>query len=348
MKEARPPDRTPLDVRPARVDQDTTKTSHAFLSHGMRAQRYPSTGVPDWHSSNRDEGMPVSSPLVRRLRLAVSIRDLRRQMDVTAEQLATMAKLNRLDVSRLENASRRPNTNKVMAVLEAAGIGEDSERWRTLMRISREANNRGWWDEPEFAALGERQRRYADIESGSTWIGLYHNSLMPGPIQTVGYIEARDEAFRREGVSIAPVQGVARLRRQQEIIREGGPKIEVLLEEQVIKRLYIEPNIMAEQLQHLLAMTRQYPQITVRILPVKCSFPLGHVPRTPMALHSFADPDDGTAVLLETVGDDLLLHDLNEVAPYVRLFGRARDAALSEADSAAFIAAAAAGLAVAS
>lgn len=290
----------------------------------------------------------MSSPLVRRLRLAAIIRDLRRQMDVTAEQLAKMSKLNRLDVSRLENASRRPSTDKVMAILEAAGIPEDSQQWRTILRISRDANQRGWWDEPEFADLGERQKRYADAESGAVQICLYHNSLIPGPIQTASYIEARDSAFSRDGTSIAPVQGAARLRRQQEIIRVGGPRVDVVLEEAVIKRLYVDRCIMAEQLRHLLAMTEQYPQVTVRILPVESDFPAGHVPRTPMALHTFADPDDGTAVLLETVGDDLLIHDRKEVAPYVHLWDRVYDAALSEADSAAFIASAVAKLAAGS
>src|SRR5688500_9143774 len=104
----------------------------------------------------------MSSPLVRRIRLAAIIRDLRTKLDVTAEQLARMAKLQRIDVSRLENASRRPSTDKVMAVLEAAGVAEDSQQWRTVLRISRDANQRGWWDEAEFAELGERQKRYAD------------------------------------------------------------------------------------------------------------------------------------------------------------------------------------------
>lgn len=238
----------------------------------------------------------------------------------------------------METGARRPDPSKVMACLDALGVDEGGDTWRGLVRVAREANAKGWWDEPEFVNLGDRQKRYADIEAGAKWIGLYHNSLMPGLLQTVDYVRAREEAFRTEGVAIDPVQGVARLRRQSEVIRDGGPHIEVVLEEQVVRRLVTNPEVMAAQLDELNHLARRYPQVSIRILPVDAPFAAGQVPRSPLALHTFADPDDGTAVLLEIVNDDLLVHEPDEVAPYVRLWSRLHDAAMSDADSAAFIA----------
>ncbi len=279
----------------------------------------------------------MSSPLVRRLRLASAIRDLRHEAQLTSEQLAKAAGINRLDISRIETAARRPDINKVMACLEALDIKESSKTWRTLVRVSRDANRRGWWDDGEWSDVGDRQKRYSDVESGAEWIGLYHNCLIPGMLQTEAFIAARGEALSAEGLAVNVKEGAFRLRRQAELLRQDGPRIEVLLEEQVVRRLIADRPTMAEQLRHLLTVAERHTKITIRLLPVECSFAPGHVPRSPLALHTFNDPQDGTALLLETVNDDLLLCESAEVNPYVRLFDRMRDAAMSEADSAAFI-----------
>lgn len=264
---------------------------------------------------------------------------------MSSEHLAKAANLSRSELSRLENAARKPSHNAVMDCLTALGIQEDSPLWTTLMRVTRDANRRGWWEDAEFAGMNERQAKYADVESGATWIGIYHNSIVPGLLQTADFVTARSRALAADGVAVDPVDSIARLRRQQEVIRDGGPRIEAVLEEQVVRRLVVEPEVMAGQLRHLLDLADRYEQVSVRILPVECSFTRGHMPRSPLALHLFGDPDDGTAALVETVVDDLLMCGPDEVAPYVRLYERTRDAALSDADSAVFIAKTAAKLA---
>lgn len=290
----------------------------------------------------------MASPLVRRLRVGATIRDLRRKAGWSAEHLARSAKMSRPEVSRLENGARKPDHNKVMDCLAALGVEEDSQVWRSLAKVTRDANRKGWWEEPKFAGVGERQQRYADVESGATWIGLYHNSLVPGLLQTAEFIEGRARALNADGIAVDPIDGAARLRRQQEVIHLGGPKIEAVLEEQVVRRVVVEPAVMVAQLRHMLDLAKRYQQISIRILPVECAFTQGHMPRSPLALHLFDDPDDGTAAIVETVNDDLLICDPQEVAPYSRLYQRTRDAALSDVDSAAFIAQTAAKLEAAS
>ncbi len=287
----------------------------------------------------------MASPLVRRLRVGATIRELRHKAGMSAEQLAKAAKLSRPEVSRLETAARKPDHNKVMDCLAALGVAENSPLWNTMIAVTRDANRRGWWEEAKYASMGERQQRYADVESGATWIGLYHGSLVPGLLQTSDFIAGRTKALAGAGVAVDPVDAVARLRRQQEVLHRGGPRIQAVLEEQVVRRLVVEPAVMVAQLRHLLDLAERYEQISIQVLPVECAFIEGHMPRSPLALHLFDDPDDGTAILLETVNDDLLMYDPEAVEPYSRLFERTRDAALSQADSAVFIAQTAARLA---
>lgn len=279
----------------------------------------------------------MSSPLVRRYRLGLALRALRDKAGITSEELGKRAGISRLDVSRMETAARKPDTNKVMACLEVLGVKEDSETWRTLVRISRDANRKGWWDATQFAEMSERQKRCADVESGATSIRYYHNSLIPWVVQTADYLEARDDVERAKGVEVKPVQGVARLRRQSEVVRSDGPKITMLLEEQVIRRPLAGAKVMAEQLRHLVDVIEDDKQISIQVLPVECSFGREAVPLAPFSLYTYDDPADGTAMVLETINSDEFIYEQDEVTPYVQLFDSMRDAAMSEADSAAFI-----------
>lgn len=292
----------------------------------------------------------MSSPLVRRRRVGAVLRDLRSRVGWNSARLAKAAGLNPSEMSRLETGARSPDLNKLIDCLNALGVPKNSEVYVSLVDVARDANRRGWWEEPKFAVKElDRQQTYADLEFGATWIGIYHNSLVPGLLQTPDYVRSRDEAFASEGIEIDPIHGEARMRRQAEVLREGGPEIEVLIEELVVRRLAVEPAVMVGQLEHMIELTRRLPQVSIRILPVECSFARhGHVPRNPLALHRFADPDDGTALIMEIVDDDLLFDAPAAVAPYVHLFERMRTVAMSNEDSVTYITQTAARLAAAS
>lgn len=288
----------------------------------------------------------MASPLVRRLRVAAGIYELRRSTGMTSEQFARAAGrgMTRLDISRLENAARVPAVEKVMACLKAAGVDEDSETWRTLVRLAWDANEKGWWDAPEFAKVSDRQKRCANVESGTCTIRHYHNSLIPWMLQTPEYIAARDEVWREDGAELEPIHGEARLRRQAEVMREGGPQITVLLEEQVIRRPLVDAAVMARQLRHLVEVA-QMDRVSIRMLTVDSTFGRHSVPLTPFDLLTYEDAEDGTAMMTSTVNDDVLIYDQKLIAPYVRLWERLRGAAMSDEDTAACIERAAARLA---
>ncbi|WP_020520686.1 DUF5753 domain-containing protein [Catelliglobosispora koreensis] len=289
----------------------------------------------------------MPSPLVRRIRLGYAIRTLRDDLSLTAEAFAKRSQsLTRLDVTRLETAAlRRPDLGKVMACLEAAGVDEGSARWHEIVRMARDGGKKGvWWEKAEFSGISERQKRCADVECGAVTIRHYHNSLIPWMLQTREYIEARDHAWREEGAQIDPIQGISRLRRQAEVTGEAGPQISIVIEEQVIRRPLVDRPVMARQLRHLAETTETNPRIDLRLLPVDAQFGRHSTPLMPFDLFTYEDPGDGTAMMIPTINDDVLVTEAAEVEPYVHLWDRLRDAALSQVDTAAFIAQAAAKL----
>ena len=88
----------------------------------------------------------MSSPYVRRRRLADELTRLREDRGYSAEKLAEAAGLNRQRISRLTNCRVRPNLDEVMRVL--AHFEVEPDQWQQIMDIARDAQERGWWERP--------------------------------------------------------------------------------------------------------------------------------------------------------------------------------------------------------
>ena len=57
------------------------------------------------------------------------------------------------------------------------------------------------------------------------------------------------------------------------------------------------------------------------------------MPRSAFSIYTFSDPGDPTIVAVDTVTDDLLLTEDDDVKRYDELYDRLRDACLRESDS---------------
>lgn len=288
--------------------------------------------MPSWN-----KGEIVASPLIRRLRLGDELRERRHATGLSSTKLGERAGLDRLTVERIERGDRRPDTNKVMALLDALGVDEGSPDYLSLIRMSRDAGSSGWWDGPEYRNMGDVQRIYADIESGAASVVIYSNAVMPGVLQTADYMNSRFEAVQLDFDDLDPVTLTARMRRQQELVRPGGARLAVFVEEQVIRRPLVPAEVMVDQLQHLLDLQDELTQFSLHVVPVDAPFVGVGAPMSPFSVHRFADAGDGVAVLVEMRPRDQLIRDAIGAGQYVRLADRLRDVAMSEADSAAFL-----------
>ncbi|WP_018352539.1 helix-turn-helix domain-containing protein [Longispora albida] len=282
----------------------------------------------------------MTSPYVRRLRLGNELRELRKQAGLTSEGLAQkFAGGTRLKVSRLETAARKPDLGDVMKVLEALGVETGSGRWLSLVQVARDGAERGWWEKPAYSGMGARQALWADLEAGATYIRMYEPATVPGVLQTSEFIHARNEtvAATYAGAFDAVATASGRLRRQEEVFRPGGPMLDVILEEQALRRLAVPPAIMRAQLEHLVALC-EHEQVTLRVLPIEIDVVSVYLPRGPYNLFSFSDPNDPVVLLADNLTADVVSGDADEVAPYAQLFDRLAEGALPPAESAAHIA----------
>ena len=270
------------------------------------------------------------SPYVRRLRLAAELRALRMHAGVTHVQLAKQIGQSRAQISRLENG-HVVDQDDVMKILDALGV--DDDRWTEIMTIAREAGERGWWESNRF--MGERQALYANLEAGAQTIREFQMTFIPGLLQTPEFTRARNEADRVAGSVTFNADKAAdgRIGRQRMLRRPGGPHYEVLIDELAIRRASAPPEVIKAQLYHIAATVNGNPKITARVLPVEVEIEGYSVPRSAFSIYTFVDPGDPTIVAVDTVTDDLLLTEGDDVKRYDELYDRLRDASLSVSDS---------------
>lgn len=255
---------------------------------------------------------------------------------MTSALLGREAGLDRTAVSKVENGERRP-LDTILKLLDVL-LTEGDARYVALQRVARDGLVKGWWTAPEYAEMGSRQARTAEIECGSRTILEYQNSLLPGLLQTEAYARHRGQAALDQGADFDLEGTVAgRLRRQQQISAPDRSEYDVVLEPQAIERRPVPPEVMREQLHHLLALATTHENVRVQVLPVDARLGRGYVPRSPFSVYAYPDPEDLTLVAVDTVTTDLLVTETQEVQRYTQMFHQLRDAALSPEESADLI-----------
>jgi len=282
----------------------------------------------------------VISPYVRRRRLAAELIRLREEHGYSSEKLAKTIGVARQRISRLENGHVRPDLDEIMRVLDTLGVGE--KRWTQIMTIAREAQERGWWE--KFTdEMGPRQALYANLEAGARNIREYQMTFLPGLLQIPAFTAARARADRSAYPDhFDPARALeARAGRQRVLERPGGPSYEVIIDELAVRRFAAPPPVVGAQLRHLVDLGKNRKRVSIRVLPLDASI-LGHsVPRSAFSTYRYPDPADPVVVAVDTVTSDLVLTDPAEVSHYLTLYERLEDAALTQADSIDFLAAAA-------
>jgi len=283
------------------------------------------------------------SPLSRRLCLGDELRRLRQEQGFTTGKAAGLVPIDRTLLTRIETGQRRVKVDQVMSIVEALGVGRDHGRWQEFHELARDADTTGWWETAAFRDMGSRQMRPADLEAGACRIRWYDFVLVPGLLQAASYIEALHGtalSYRPSFDRRAAIKG--RLRRQQEVFRPGGPRIEAILEETVIRRQVVPADAMLEQLHHLLEIMDA--RVMLRVLPVGGRLVGVRPPRSPCTLYDFGTGDPPISVA-EALTEDVLLRDTDSVASHEQLWSGLERLALSPEDTRALIAGQAATLA---
>jgi hypothetical protein len=120
------------------------------------------------------------------------------------------------------------------------------------------------------------------------------------------------------------------MERQRIVTREDRPRLWAVIDEAVIRRVVGGPEVMAEQLRHLIDCA-EHGKTTLQVVPFSAG---AHAGTTgPFIILDFPEPTDPSVVYVETLAGDLYLEERADVDRYTLAFDRLLAAALHPDDS---------------
>jgi transcriptional regulator with XRE-family HTH domain len=279
--------------------------------------------------------MPDKSPTIRRRRLAAQLKGLREASGLTMQDAAEHLAISPAKLSKIENAKVSVSQADLKQMQEL--YGADQQLRATLLRIRKEANQKGWW-EARYGDLRSPALELVGLETEASRLRVYSGLLIPGLAQIAEYTRAILRAVLRT-VSLDQKEQLEDLDRLVEL-RMARQKVltpvtSLVLDEAALRRPVGGSKVMRRQFEHLIEMAAA-DNITLQVLPHAA----GEHPGMSGAftIMSFADSADGDIVFVENPMRDLYLEEAYEIQRYALMFDQMSAAALNPEESTAFLA----------
>jgi transcriptional regulator with XRE-family HTH domain len=275
--------------------------------------------------------MTTRTPTGRRQRLGAELRRLREEAGLTIDRVAEALECSQSKVSRIETGQVSATPRDVRDMLKLYRV--DDARREAMVRVAREARQRGWWQ--KFVDVPDGVPAYVGLETAATSIDIYMSLIVPALLQTADYAKAVIGAVRPDLPPAEIDRRVElRLRRQALLDQERPPALRVLLDDTVVGRPVGGPEVMAAQRRRLLE-DAQRPSVTLQVLPLEAGAHAGM--DGPFTIFGFPAPERDV-VALDSAADALYLESPEDLRRYRRVFERLLPAALTPEASAALIA----------
>lgn len=264
-------------------------------------------------------------PAYRRRQLARQLRELRLAAGFKSQEAAAKAtRLSRPTITRAESGKDVILPKTVQMLCHAYGVG--APMLDHLVRLAEEAEDVGWI--VEYASTVPNWfERYVKEESEAARIVGYDSGFVPGLLQTERYTQAVTAAAR-ESITDEELADLVefRKRRQARLDSDSPPDLRLVVDEAAIRRAVGGPDVMREQLQHLVEMAGR-PHIALQVLP----FDVGAHPAMngPFKLLSFPEEAGLDTIYVEVETGALYPDEPADFERYRWIFNRLCDLALS-------------------
>jgi transcriptional regulator with XRE-family HTH domain len=210
------------------------------------------------------------SPTVRRRELGALLRKLRKDKDLTVDQVTTYLECSASKISRIETGQRGATPRDVRDLCDLYGVTNQAERER-LVGLAREGKQQGWWQSYD---LPFATPMYVGLEAEAVRIKDYDSAVIPGLLQSADYLRAlHDDPLpeptdRELTPELVERRVEARLIRQQLLTRRQPPPLEfwAIMDEAALHRLIGGPAVMGAQLKRVVE-AMQLPNVTVQVIP---------------------------------------------------------------------------------
>ncbi|MFI2203704.1 helix-turn-helix domain-containing protein [Streptomyces sp. NPDC020192] len=263
----------------------------------------------------------ILQPTARQVRLGSILRGLREEgghgsQDIVARELGwSEAKLSRIESGRVGISD--PD---LRALLDRYRVQDRGLR-AYVVDLRHRGNVRGWETDIR-SVVSAVYADYIGYESDASDTYNVQTTLVPGLLQTYDYAAAvldqhfpgMDEEERAERLSI-------RAKRQTVFDRPNPLIFWGVISESVFRHAVGSPTVMAEQLEHLLTLAKEYPgTVNIHVLPEASG---SHAALFgPFVVLAFPERWEPDIVYLEGLTGNRFLEETGEVQAYSRLFNR--------------------------
>jgi DNA-binding XRE family transcriptional regulator len=262
------------------------------------------------------------------------MRQLREQAGISLMAAAQELEFSRARMYRIENGEvpvRKHDVIAMCSVYEAS-----SEMTEVLIGLAQESKSKGWWHAygdvvPAWFEL------YVGMEQAAGRLRSFAPSVIPGLLQTREYAEGMFRDWLGNDVEAVENAVAVRLERQSLLhrARPAAPKLDVILDEGVLRRPISDTLGMQKQLAHLVNISTR-SNVSVRVIPFAAgphkAASCGQFTILEFPAVGTASPEP-TTIYCESLTGALYLDKLTEVEAYESIWVALEALALSQADS---------------
>lgn len=226
--------------------------------------------------------------IVGRHQLGARLRQLRTARSLRLEDVTAKLDIVPSTLSRIENGLAPTKTAYLTVMLDLYGVDDPGER-EHLTSLARAGQRQDWWADHR-SLLPDGLGAYLGMETAAVRVRMYAAQIVPGVVQTPHYAEAASKAAwprlnADEASAIATLQF-----RRQELLRQGGRSFQLVMDESALLRSVGSPQVMANQLAHLLHVSGD-PSVTVRVIRLTSTLSVLSPSFTLLSLPGGADAD---------------------------------------------------------
>ena len=258
------------------------------------------------------------SATVRRMLVGAHLRRLREEKNITRAEAGYTIRASESKMSRLELGRVAFKERDVSDLLMFYGV-TDPEQRDAVLTLVEEANRPGWWREYEDVMPGWFQN-YVGLEEAARTLRTYETHFVPGLLQTRDYAEA---VLR---TTTPPLKGrdldravALRITRQKVLYRSDPLRVWAVVDESALRREVGGPDVHRGQLERLLELLEQKPNIALQVLPLSGGL---HAGGGAFSLLRFADADLPDVVYVEHLLSALYVDKVEHVERYTEIMDR--------------------------
>ncbi|MFJ4656187.1 helix-turn-helix domain-containing protein [Nocardia sp. NPDC088792] len=209
----------------------------------------------------------ITGSTMPRRQLGRQLRDLRNRARMTTRVAAQRLEWSEAKIWRIETGQTSLRSLDVEAMCRIYGAPE--EVFEPLSALARETKARGWWT--EFSdVIDEGYEVYIGLEEAAARLTTYENELVPGLLQTEGYMRAV-LAGAYPGISPEQMDRRVRVRiaRQALLTRPDSPlQLDVVISEAVLWHRIGGEDVTRGQLERLRKIA-ELPNVRLRLIPAE-------------------------------------------------------------------------------